>query len=214
MPDSHLQAGDSNLAQRILEIRLPHLRGFNEMRTCVSCNALAVYGRRTHFLSHSATLALMDMEWFGNIDPQTPKINMLVTSLVPLLLVQRWILPIEFTEAANAVINAASQRHPSSVGGDGDDEHPPSTGSLVRRRSVTLLRGSPIDPNGAHVEEENTIVHVILRPATLSKIRFTKFYASPLVKFLLDAVSHGCLLVLYKGFDIILDHFYFYFINL
>ena len=38
---------------------------------------------------------------------------------------------------------------------------------------------------------------MILRPATLSKIRFTKFYASPLVKFLLDAVSHGCLLVLY-----------------
>ena len=62
---------------------------------------------------------------------------------------------------------------------------------------MTLLRGSPVDLSGAHVEEENTIVHVILRPATLSKIRFTKFYASPLVKFLLDAVSHGCLLVLY-----------------
>jgi len=77
------QIDDSNLTQRILEIRLPHLRGFNKMRNCASCNALAVYGRRTHFLSHSATLALMDLSWFGHIDPQTPKINMMVTALVP-----------------------------------------------------------------------------------------------------------------------------------
>ena len=140
---------------------------------------------------------------------------------------QRWFLPIEFTEAANAVINASSQRHLSLRDGDdeypanqsatlqlgrrnsrrlsarhsaGDDEHSAvRSPTRARRNSVTSLRGAVIElKNGAHVEEEHdTIAHAIVRPATISKRRFTKFYASPLVKFLLDTVSHGCLLVTY-----------------
>ena len=170
---NHCQNDDSKLTQMILQSELHHFRGFREKGPCSNCISFAVFGKQTSFLSHSGALALMDSRWYGGIDPQTRNINMVCTALFPLLLFQHRFLPIEFTQDEDPVEITAKD-----------------VARQTKRRNSTMETSPVPEPGPRHKKSTSPVTGHTYR-------RCSRFFTSPVIKFILGIVSHGVLLATY-----------------
>ena len=178
---------DSVLTQLILKTQLFHLRGFTSTDAATNCTALALFGQRTKFLSHSALLAKVDIDWYGDIDPQTSMGFIVANAICPPLLLQGTIFPIRFIiegPKLNKGRKKSRARRKADLGS--------KSGVSLRGRKVGPApadKPSLLDLTGAG--DAGTLARV-----KLGKI--AKFYDAPVVKFLFGVISHGMLLLLYS----------------
>ena len=178
---------DSVLTQLILKTNLFHLRGFAQTAAATNCTALALYGQRSKFLSHSALLAKVDIDWFGDIDPQTNMGFIVANAIFPPLLLQGFVLPVRFTT------EGPGNKH-------GKKGRARRKAALSSKSSVALRgrKGASVAP--APVDKPSLLNRITGDTGTRAQSKLgqiAKFYGAPVVKFVFGIISHAVLLTLY-----------------